>query len=214
MSLGHAADVNFNGTQTLTINPSYGAGLHEGRLDGAFNITGANPNTGITLLPRLAEDNGKPPWGDNETWVYTGEVNSGPNGILSFAENIDDNVLLKIDGVTVLNDTQWNIVTTTGILNYAPNSYHTFELRVGNGGGGAGPVAQNGFANDYGFGRSVTGTTSTQGTDYQKPVDPGEVDLSLSGSAGRVRRRACAKQHGGHPQQGDLGLDHGKLDSF
>ena len=188
MSLGNAADINFNGTQTLTINPVYGAGLHEGKISGnAFDITTPNPNNGpdngqgagISLQPRMAESQatGVDAWEDNKTWIYTGEVNAGPNGTLSFAENIDDNVNLKIDGVTVLNDTQWNVVTASGVLNFAPNSYHTFELRVGNGGGGAGPVAQNGFANDYGFGRSVTGATSTQGTDYQKPVDPGDGSI-------------------------------------
>lgn len=176
-SMASAADVTWLGNINISINPNFAAGLHEGRLNGAFNETDANPNSAITLNPRLAENNGKPPWGDNETWVYTGEINAGPAGTLSFAENIDDNTLLLIDGVQVIRDTQWNVVATSGVLSFTPNTYHTFELRVGNGGGGAGPVGQNGFNNNYGFGVSQTGATSNQGTDYFNPADPGNGSL-------------------------------------
>src|SRR5205814_2234101 len=67
---------------------------------------------------------------------------------IAFAENFDDNVLVKIDGVTVLNDTSWNTPTGTGALGTASApaalqnlsvGYHDFEVRFGEGGGGVGP---------------------------------------------------------------------------
>ena len=171
----NAAPITWSGgPQSVTNNDTFAGGLHEGLLAGGFNETAPNPNQAITLNARAAETNAFPPWADNTTWIYTGEVSAGPNGTLSFAENIDDNVLLKIDGVQVLRDTNWNTVVSTGVLTFTPGSYHSFELRVANGGGGAGPVAQNGFANDYGFGLSYTGATSTNGADYQNPTDPGD----------------------------------------
>lgn len=173
-----AVDENWTGSPvSLEINPLYQAGLREGSLAGAFNTTDANPGTAVTLLPRLGEDNGKPPWSDNQTWVYTGEILVGPSGTISFAEAVDDNVLLTIDGVTYLNNTAWDVNSASGVLNFAPNTYHTFEVRFGNGGGGAGPVPGNGWSATYGFGMSTTGATSTNGADYFIPTDPGDKSL-------------------------------------
>src|SRR5213076_624685 len=96
------------------------AGLREGRISGnGFDTTSANPGTTFTLTPVMGEtSNNTPPpgsplpqsahiWDQNETWVYTGQFFVA-SGTPAFAENIDDNVLVKIDGVTVLNDTSWN----------------------------------------------------------------------------------------------------------
>src|SRR5262249_21620332 len=89
-------------------------GLVEGRITGnGFDETTANPGGLIVNQPLLGEisttgGNGQPQanhvWGDNQTWIYTGQFFDA-DGTFSFAENIDDNVLIKIDGVTVLRNT-------------------------------------------------------------------------------------------------------------
>jgi hypothetical protein len=114
------------GTTPLTSVPAGTtvAGLREGVIfGGAIDITSANPassagtanrdnelNLGIRLDPRIAQNNYSPNntvndtargWSSNQTWIYTGQVFDA-DGIFTFAENIDDNVEIKIDGQRVL----------------------------------------------------------------------------------------------------------------
>ncbi|HUU10263.1 MAG TPA: PA14 domain-containing protein, partial [Phycisphaerae bacterium] len=155
-----------------------GAGLLEGRLAGGFNRTDANPGGATTLDVRAAQTNATPPWGDQETWVYTGQFYDA-DGAVSFGENIDDNAWLKIDGNVLLNDTNWSTVTQTNILALGMGAmgdgWHDFELRVGNGTGGAGGV----WAGGVGFLWSITGRTDAgPGVgDWAKPVDSGTMDM-------------------------------------
>ncbi|MEX2138446.1 MAG: PEP-CTERM sorting domain-containing protein [Pirellulales bacterium] len=166
-------------------------GLVEGRLEGGFNETAPNTGSGgVVLSPLKAYDSGKPPWGDNETWVYTGQMFFPDNGAadgqsqFSLAEHIDDNVLLKIDGVQVLRNTQWDVATSTGPLTL-PAGWHDVDFRFAHGGGGAGPSggAGNGGANgwtaDFGFG--VDFTPPIEGdinrANYAKVEDPGNATL-------------------------------------
>ena len=47
----------------------------------------------------------------------TGNINVPAGGAkISFGENFDDNVLVKIDGVQVLRDTSWNTPTLPGVV--------------------------------------------------------------------------------------------------
>src|SRR5262249_19304989 len=88
-------------------------GLSGGRIStNAFDTTTPNPGGLFTLTPLMGEtaaggSGATQPqashiWAQNETWVYTGQVNVPASGQISFGENVDDSVLLKIDGVTVL----------------------------------------------------------------------------------------------------------------
>jgi hypothetical protein len=79
----------------------------------SFNTTSANPNTGTATGTRMAQLTTG--WSDNTTWVYTGEILTGANGKLAFAEQFDDNVQVKLDGVEVLNNTSWNSVGDSGV---------------------------------------------------------------------------------------------------
>ena len=108
-----------------------------------------------------------------ETIVYTGEFFDN-DGVFSFAENIDDGVRIYIDGVLVLDDYNWNHVTTTaitdglssganqantnpsgGTVNFGMGAngdgWHTFEVRMANGGGGEGAVQRDGWLTTFGF---------------------------------------------------------------
>ena len=191
-----ALGLDWSGTATLTINPTVVTGLQEGHVDGSpFDLVAPNPangpdtgsGVGISLGIRMGQstlnlgdsttadpDNF---WADNRTWIYSGEINSGSTGRLSFAESIDDSTQIKIDGIVVLQDGRYNVPTTTGVLTLAPNTFHTFEVRMGNGTGGAGPVTLNNFSPTYGFGFSQTGATGTDGASYAAPVDPGTGSL-------------------------------------
>ena len=184
-----AVGVTWNGTPaTLTINPTFGAGLQEGRIDGnPFDLSSPNPATSVTngirmgqsslnfALGTTADPNNF--WNDNRTWIYTGEINSGPTGQLSFAESIADGMQIKIDGVVVLEDDAFDAPKASGVLSFAPNTFHTIEVRLGNYVGTAGPVSLNNFSPTYGLGLSQAGATGTDGASYIKPVDPGTGSL-------------------------------------
>ena len=67
---------------------------------------------------------------------------------------------------------------TTGFgMGPASNGWHTIEIRVGNGSGGAGPVVANGWGNYFGIGLNKDGGASFLGTDYTKPIDEGGMNL-------------------------------------
>ena len=176
--------VDLSNTAIAVVPRAYVAGLVEGRLSGSFNETTANPGGAIQLYPRMGETNGKPPWGDNETWVYTGQVYVTSSGVISFAENIDDNAKVVIDGVQRLRDTAWSTPTTTGAVSLTPDAWHDIEIRMGNGGGGAGAVAGNNWTATYGFGYNPDGSTSNQGNAYAVPQDDGSMSLFRTSAGG------------------------------
>jgi hypothetical protein len=181
----------------------------------AGNLTAARPanngNFGITLEPRMAQMNvvtqdPRTGWSDNTTWIYTGYFHDA-DGIFTFAENIDDQTLISIDGVTRLSTNGDRITSTatqkgqrgatldTGTINTAaigdlitntpiaanpnlPAGWHTIEIRVNNGGGGAGPWGViNGFANNYGLGLNPDGTQVLDGANFFRPIDAGDGKL-------------------------------------
>lgn len=82
--------------------------------------------------------------GTHETfsWVYAGEIinTTAANVGVSFAEQYDDNVKIKVDGVVVLNDGNWNTATSSPLVNLTPGA-HTVEFSSYEGGGGEGPSA-------------------------------------------------------------------------
>jgi autotransporter-associated beta strand protein len=175
------------GTNSLVATPRT---FTPGLLEGFFANTGINaaaPNTGtgrpnsdtggVRLSPRMgltAQKDAVNPgnyWGENESWVYTGQFFDA-DGIFTFGENIDDQTRVIIDGVTVLSNDQWNVATNTqgpdgtqhdtgatvpsansGAIK-ADNNYgmgplgdgwHTFEVRFQGGGGGNGPINFQGW---------------------------------------------------------------------
>ncbi|MBP5226355.1 MAG: hypothetical protein J6336_03125 [Kiritimatiellae bacterium] len=163
-----------------------GAGLYAGVLPASFDEDSPNPRQSIVFLPEMG--NQTTGWSDNTTWVYSGYIwNRSDNPVTwSFAECVDDNVLLKIDGETLIRNTTWNdISVATRTISPGP---HTFEVRFGQGGGGAGPAGTFG---SLGFAIDFLGRGTTNPSDYQVPSDPGDgslfttaIDISNSGFAG------------------------------
>ncbi len=185
-----ATPVNLNGG-TLRINsvadpiPNV-EGLSVGYLAGAFNETDPQSNSAPNGLGGIRLDiihgqNGTTPnvWvGDNETWIYTGQVFDA-DGIFSFAEHIDDNTLVRVNGVQVLRNTAWD-APTFGVANGIPDpdgdNWYDLEIRLGEGGGGQGPSgggnAQPGWTGTYGFGFSPDAEVDANGANYTAPAEP------------------------------------------
>ncbi len=54
-------------------------GLTEGRITGdGFNMSTPNPGGAVTLSPVMAESGQSPPWGEYQTWIYTGQIYVAP----------------------------------------------------------------------------------------------------------------------------------------
>ena len=165
-------------------------GLQEGRVAGtALNTGTVNPKTSLELFPRSGSTSQQPPWGGNETWVYTGKFFTS-TGIVSVGGIIDDTLWIAIDGTKVLQTTSYNISNTSGpVINLGANTWHDIEIRVFNGGGGSGATnTVNGWiANVFGVGINPAGTivggdnsVPSYGYNYLMPVDNGSMNLFKS----------------------------------
>jgi hypothetical protein len=103
--------------------PSVLAGLCEGLVNGAFSQTDRmSSNITVQLSTRMADTSVKPPWLGQATFIHTGYLwnRASTNVNWTFGENVDDNVLLKSDGTTVINGgVAWN-TPTIGTINLAP----------------------------------------------------------------------------------------------
>jgi len=162
-------------------------GLRYGVLDGQFNETDQNPrDQGVQLGPMASEIKNLP---GGTTHVYTGEFYDF-DGNVSFYENFDDSVLLLIDGQEFMRYSQpevgneWQIPHSTGDLQLSPDSWHTFELRLGQGGGGSGPPS--GMTLGFGFDNVEPISDANDQTQYVHPEDPGDGSLFRTEAAGSL----------------------------
>lgn len=195
-ALGVSQTINVDGG-VLKLTPVQ-AGLYEGPLSLNFNTWDSlSSNVLVQLTTRMANINAKPPWTDNITYLYSGYLwnRTGTNATWTFAENVDDNAMLKIDGATVLNDGGWATPTKANIT-LTPGA-HVFEARFGNGGGGAGLVDGNGSSslswwktNALGFGVDYLGRNETNVANYVALTDPGDGSrLTLTPVSGGFTNR-------------------------
>ncbi|HOD80296.1 MAG: Alpha-agarase precursor [Planctomycetes bacterium ADurb.Bin126] len=166
---------------------------------GQTNVVTQNPITG---------------WTDNGLYIYTGYFYDA-DGVFTFAENIDDRAMISIDGVmrlyndgdritsTALKDgvrgtavtdnsnsaSEGDLITASQPLAANPNlpaGWHTIEIRLNNGTGGAGPWGvTNGFTNNFALGFNPDGTTALDGSQYFRPIDPGDGTLFRTANYGK-----------------------------
>lgn len=181
-----SAAINVNeGTLRLVSIPV--AGLWEGRIDNkSFDTTTPNPSNTVELTTTAANGycgangiiNGKP-WPTNTTYVYSGYIwnRTGSDATWTFAENFDDSVKLTVEGtVLIANGSSWNI-PTKGTITLGPGP-HPFEVRFGQGAGGAaGNIAQWWTNNLMTFAVDWQGRDSTDLNNYAVPADPGDGSL-------------------------------------
>ena len=150
------------------------AGLISGTIAGAaINTTTPNPRNGdgnavTNMGPWRAQSNTG--WGDNTTFVYTGQMYFDGTAYF-FVESIDDAVWLKIDGTVYINNTTWNDTSSSGLIS-KPQGWYDFELRLWNGSGGSGYYNLN-----PGFQYHKGGGTSSADVDNAYPEDPGNASL-------------------------------------
>ena len=88
--------------------------------------------------PTMGRLSAKPPWLDNFTVVYTGQVYTD-TGRIAFRENIDDVAWVKVNGEVVINNNNWNIMAQAQ-LDFGAPGWYDIEIRFSNGGGGAGSI--------------------------------------------------------------------------
>ncbi|NQU25076.1 MAG: hypothetical protein HQ567_27635, partial [Candidatus Nealsonbacteria bacterium] len=168
---GGSTDVQLSGG-TIVIAPQIVTGARPGLTLGSLpsgasaDEVSPNPeNIGVDPLgPSMAESDAAPPWAENTTLVYSGQFYDA-DGSVSFYENFDDAVQLKVGGQVVLEDGTWNIPTSSGALQVIPG-WTDFELRLYNGAAQAGPADLL-----LGFGYDPTGAAdgSTNPADYTHP---------------------------------------------
>ena len=143
-------------------------GLLGGTVAGSFNKTTMPAVTNVYLGPHAGATQDFPPWAANTTWVYWGQVYLGATNTW-FAENIDDAVYMRIwNGATptVLLDNGGYNTPTAGSFTAPAAGWYPVEIRMGNGGGGAGPYANSGWTATKGFGYKIGGASSVNGADY------------------------------------------------
>ena len=154
-------------------------GLLGGTVSGSFNKSTMPAVTNVYDGPHAGATKATPPWAGNTTWVYWGQVYLGATNTW-FAENIDDAVYMRIwNGATptVLLDNGDYSTPTAGSFTAPAAGWYPVEIRMGNGGGGAGPYVGSGWTTTKGFGYKIGGTSSVNGADYTYPVDDGFMSL-------------------------------------
>lgn len=163
-----------------------GAGLACGVLSGSANWTDACDLSSVALGPVQANSNDN--WTDNTTVVYRGFIwnRSDADATWTFLEHFDDQIRLWIDGADVLSNYSWD-VPSKKTLTLSPGP-HSFELRLGQGAGGAGPSSQqvtmteDGVSHAFpayscGFMVDWQGRDSFDLANYENPMDAGDGAL-------------------------------------
>jgi autotransporter-associated beta strand protein len=169
----------------LRISPTPQPGLYEGLLAGAFNASGASPSNAVQLS--TARANAATGWANNTTAIYAGTLwnRASTNVTWTFAESFDDSVLLTIDGAAVLSNALWSTPTLASRV-LAPGP-HAFELRLGQGDGGAGPSVSGWWtSSSLGVGYDPLGRGAAVTAYYQPLADPGSGSLLTLSAAGGV----------------------------
>ena len=173
------AVVNVNEGTLRAVKPEIG--LWEGRIDSSFDRSSANPATSVQMTTRAANGScgeyqyiSGAYWPINSTYIYTGYIwnRTGNNVTWTFAENFDDSVFLRIDNITVLDNGEWNVLTK-GTITLTPGP-HTFDVRFGQGTGGAGGTS---FPTGSSFAVDLQGRDSTDTSYYTVLTDPGDGSL-------------------------------------
>ncbi len=173
----------FTGTQTAPNLQNYG---FDAQLYPFMGTTSSAVPTTYGFYPT-----GQHIWSNNDTWMYQGFINV-PNfngtgfGYISFAKSIDDSVRINIDGVTVLTSTTFNSSLGSGELTLA-SGWHAIDIRLANGGGGAGADGSNtnGWTGFVAGGTTGNNTGGGNGLVYR--IDNGPNDpLGNSTSGGNA----------------------------
>ncbi|MBT5692940.1 MAG: DUF5011 domain-containing protein, partial [Opitutae bacterium] len=163
---------------------TYLPGLTAGGQSGNYSVAPNSGSYGIDPLgPTYSESTASPPWAGNWTIVYTGQIYDD-DGKISFTENIDDKAWLTVNGQKLLDNAVWN-QQTQATADFGEEGWFDFELRISNGGGGAGRVGAMGFGYDPAGGNNFILPRNTNGQmDLFRvaSLDPNSLDTSVEGT--------------------------------
>jgi hypothetical protein len=135
---------SFSGTPVNDSDTFAGeTGLYYGEVAGDSNDTTPNPRTLIETNISTRTENSI---ATTTTEIYTGYIYDS-DGQISFTEHNDDKARIWIDGNLVLSNDVWGTRSSTTNLNLSPG-WHSIEIRISNGTGGAGPVSTPGIGYD------------------------------------------------------------------
>ncbi len=176
---------------TLTLAPvsrSQRAGLYEGRSAlSNFDLTSPNPMSQVKLsvtnayLSFASNAASGGIWLDNSTYIYSGYIwnNSATNEVWTFNKAFDDSGLVKIDGVTIIND---GVHSTNVLANVTMSpGPHALEVRLGQGTGGVGPNTSY-----PGIGVDRLGRNTRNAAYFQRLQDPGDGSFLTLSALGRA----------------------------
>jgi hypothetical protein len=104
-------------------------------------------------------------WGDNTGFIYKGYVHLEAGTPYAFSGRVDDTVELRIAGRTILSMENWGNASS-GTFDPPETGWYEVEIRMANGGGGAG--------NSFGLGWSATGKTTLDPAIMSYFQDPGD----------------------------------------
>ena len=164
----------------------YVPGLAQARFDGASidktsdiasaaNLThAAGPIMANTTGSAKDWDNTSWSWAGNTVFGYIGEMWVEAGTTYTFGKSVDDWTYIVVDGTTLIDDNGWNSFKS-GSYTATETGWVPIEVRVGNGGGGAG-VSQGA---KWGVAYNTVGDTSWDhfkaGSDgWSELVDPGD----------------------------------------
>lgn len=114
-------------------------------------------------------------WGGDQTYYYEGYMYFY-DAVYTFIACIDDAAALEIDGTALITSPTYNDSKLAPKATWMPPrgaGWYPIKIRVGNGGGGYGPIGDS-----IGLGWNTTGYTANDSSDnWRKFIDPGDGTL-------------------------------------
>ena len=167
----------------------YVPGLAQAQFDGsqtdktsdiasAANLTyTAGPIMANTTNDGYDWDGTKWSWAGNRVFGYIGEMWVEAGTTYTFGKSVDDWTYIVVDGTTIIDNGTYNAITF-GSYTATETGWVPIEIRVGNGGGGAGRANSAKYGVAYNTaGNTVTADFTAAENGWAALVDPGDCSL-------------------------------------
>ncbi len=116
-------------------------------------------------------------WADNRVFGYIGEMWVEEGTTYTFGKSVDDWTYIVVNGTTIIDNGTYNAITF-GSYTATETGWVPIEIRVGNGGGGAGRANSAKYGVAYNTaGNTVTADFTAAENGWAALVDPGDCSL-------------------------------------